>query len=148
MASKSLIKAGELFPSVMDEFFKPWNEWLGNGGAFNRMLTTPAVNVVENKDNYAISMAAPGLKKEDFKIDMEGNMLSIGCEKEETKEEKDSRHTRKEYNYTSFNRSFTIPDDIMKDKIDAVYAEGILKITLPKSEASKKATLSKHITVK
>lgn len=148
MAAKSLIKAGELFPSVMDEFFKPWNEWLSNGGAFNRLLTVPAVNVVENKEDYAISLAAPGLKKEDFKIDIEGNMLSISCEKDETREEKDARHTRKEYNYSSFNRSFTIPDEIMKDKIEAVYTDGILSIILPKSEASKKATLSKHIAVK
>jgi HSP20 family protein len=148
MASKSLIKARELFPSVMDEFFKPWNEWLGNDAMFNRMLTTPAVNVVENKEDYSISMAAPGLKKEDFKIDIEGNMLSISSEKEDTKEEKDSRHTRREYNYSSFSRSFTIPEDIMKDKIDAAYTDGILKITLPKSEASKKAMLSKHIAVK
>ncbi|MBZ5856322.1 Hsp20/alpha crystallin family protein [Flavihumibacter profundi] len=148
MPNKSLIKSGEIFPSVFDDFFKPWNDWLGNGGTFGRQLTVPAVNVIENKDDYKVTMAAPGLKKEDFKIDLEGNMLTISCEKEESKEEKDARHTRKEYNFSSFSRSFTLPDEVIKDKIDAIYEDGVLKLSLPKSEAAKKATLSKSIAVK
>jgi HSP20 family protein len=148
MSSKALSKTNEFLPSVFDDFFKPWNEWFGNGGLTARALTLPAVNIVENKDDYKISVAAPGLKKADFKIDVEGNILTISSEKEETKEEKDARHTRKEYNYSSFERSFTLPETVKQDNIDAVYEEGVLKITLPKKEDAKKAVLSKHVTVR
>ncbi|OQP52936.1 hypothetical protein A4D02_21240 [Niastella koreensis] len=68
--------------------------------------------------------------------------------KEEKKEEKDERYTRKEYNYSSFSRSFTLPEEVIKDKIEAVYEDGVLRIKLPKTEEAKKATLSKHIMVK
>lgn len=144
MSTKELSRRSESFPAFFDDFFKPWNEWFGSG----KSLTTPAVNIIENKNHYEVSVAAPGLKKDDFNIDLEENMLMISCEKEENKEEKDERFTRKEYNYTSFRRSFTLPDEVIKDKIEAVYQDGVLKITLPKTEESKKATLSKHITVK
>jgi HSP20 family protein len=71
-----------------------------------------------------VSLAAPGMKKEDFKIDVDGNMLTISSEKEETKEEKEKKFTRKEYNYSSFSRSFTLPDEVNKEKIDAKYEDG------------------------
>lgn len=140
----ALTKRNELFPSVFDDFFKPWSGWFGN----ERTMTAPAVNITENKDDYRISVAAPGLKKNDFNIDVEGNMLTISCEKEERKEEKDERYSRTEYNYSSFSRSFTLPEEVIKDKIEAVYEDGILRLTLPKTEQSKKAALSKHISVK
>jgi HSP20 family protein len=146
MSTKELTKRSELFPAFFDDFFKPWNEWAGRG----RAMTTPAVNVAENKNHFEVSVAAPGLKKSDFNIDVEGNMLTISCEKEEKKEEKDKdeRYTRKEYSYSSFTRSFTLPEDVIKDKIEAAYEDGVLRITLPKNEQAKKAGLSKHITVK
>lgn len=144
MATKSLVRTGDMFPAFLDDFFKPWNEWF-NGG---RALTVPAVNITETKDDYKISVAAPGLKKGDFNIAVEGNVLSINCEKEESKEDKDERHTRKEYNYSSFSRSFTLPDEVNKEKIEAIYEDGVLKLTLPKKEDVKKAALSKHIAVK
>ncbi|OQP48938.1 Hsp20/alpha crystallin family protein [Niastella populi] len=144
MSTRELTKRSESFPAFFDDFFKPWNEWMGMG----RALTTPAVNITENKNHFEISVAAPGLKKNDFNIDVDDNMLTISSEKEEKKEEKDERCTRKEYNYSSFTRSFTLPEDVIKDKIEAVYEDGVLRITLPKTEQAKKATLSKHITVK
>src|SRR5581483_6002150 len=106
------------------------------------------VNIAENKNHFDVSVAAPGLKKSDFNIDVEGNMLTISCEKEESKEDKDERYTRKEYNYTSFSRIFTLPEEVIKDKIEAAYEDGVLHITLPKTEQAKKTALSKHITVK
>ena len=148
MSTKSLVKPGERFPSVFDDFFKPWNEWFTNSGLSSKPLTVPAVNVVENRNEYKVSLAAPGMKKADFQIDVEGNMLTISSEKEETKEEKEKRFTRKEYNYSSFSRSFTLPDEVNKDKIDAKYEDGILKLVLPKKEEAKKAAISKHIAVK
>ena len=144
MSTKELSKRSESFPAFFDDFFKPWNEFMGMG----RALTTPAVNIAENKNNFEVTVAAPGLKKSDFNIDVEDNMLTISCEKEERKEEKDERYTRKEYNYSSFSRSFTLPEEVIKDKIEAAYEDGVLHITLPKTEQTKKAALSKHISVK
>src|SRR5438094_234434 len=146
MSTKALTKGSESYPSVFEGFFKPWNEMFGGSSmAGSRPATMPAVNINENKDEYKISVAAPGLKKDDFEIDVEGNMLTISCEKEENREEKDGRHTRREYNYSSFSRSFTLPEDVNKDRIAAAYEDGVLKLTLPKKEEAKKAALSKHI---
>lgn len=147
MSTKALVKPGETFPSVFEDLFKPWNEWFDNGGFWGKMMKMPAVNVTDNKNDYMVCLAAPGLKKEDFKIDVDGNMLTISSEKEESKEEKDSRYTRKEYNYSSFSRSFTIPDDVNKEKIDAKYEDGELRLMLPKFEEAKK-TSATHIAVK
>ena len=87
------------------------------------------------------------MKKDDFNIDVEGNLLTISAEKEERREDKDERHTRQEFNYTSFSRVFTMPDGVMRDKIDASYENGLLKLMLPKTDEAKR-TPSKHITVK
>jgi len=144
MATRELTKRSELFPAFFDDFFKSWNDFPGLG----RALTTPAVNIIENKNHFEVSVAAPGLKKSDFNIYIEDDMLTISCEKEEKNEEKDERYTRKEYNYTSFSRSFSLPEEVIKDKIEAAYENGVLRITLPKSEQVKKAALSKHIAIK
>lgn len=148
MSSKALSRKSDLLPSVFDDFFKPWNEWFGNGGRWTKELNVPAVNIEETENEFTVSVAAPGLKKNDFNIDVDGNMLTISSEKEETKEEKDARYTRKEYNYSSFSRSFTLPDDVNKEKIEARYEEGVLKLALPKKEESKKVAAAKHIAVK
>ena len=108
----------------------------------------PAVNITEGKSGYNLELAAPGLQKKDFKIDVNGNLLTISAEKEEKKEEKkDEKYTRKEYNYSSFSRSFTLPEEVQQDKIEASYDGGILKLALPKNE---KATEKNHkaITIK
>jgi HSP20 family protein len=148
MATKSLVKAGDRFPSAFDDFFKPWNEWFTNGGVLSRPLTSPAVNVVENHSEYKVNLAAPGMKKSDFEIDVEGNMLTISSEKEETKEEKEEQYTRREFSYSSFSRSFTLPEDVKQDKIEAVYEDGVLRISLPKKEDARAKSISKHIAVK
>ena len=148
MATKALTKTGEMFPTVFEDFFKPWNEWFDDRSFFGKIMKVPAVNVVETKDFFMVSLAVPGLKKNDFKIDIEGNMLTISSEKEEEKEEKDLRFTRKEFNYLSFSRSFTLPEEVKREKIEAIYEDGILKLTLPKSEEFKKVAVLKHIAVK
>jgi len=147
MGTQALAKLSERMPSVFDDFFKPWNEWFDKGGLFARTMNVPAVNITEQKDTYQVSLAAPGLKKDDFKIDVDGNMLTISSEKEETKEEKDKKFTRKEYSYSSFSRSFTLPEEINKEKIEAKYEDGVLKISLPRKEEAKKPA-AKHIAVK
>lgn len=147
MSTKELSKRIDQSPTIWDEFFKPWNDWFPNGN-FSKQGTIPAVNILDNKDQYQLSLAAPGLKKADFRIDIDGNMLTISCEKEDTKEEKNARHTRKEYNYSSFSRSFTIPEEVQKDKIEAEYDDGVLKLNLPKKEEAKKSAITRHIEVK
>lgn len=148
MLTKALTKNGGTLPAVFDDFFKPWNEWFDLGsGVFNRTLTVPAVNIMETKDDFKLSFAVPGMKKDDFHIGIEGNMLTISSEKEESHEEKEDRFTRKEYNYSSFSRSFSLPEYVVKDNIQATYTDGVLHITLPKKEEAKKS-LTKNIVVK
>ncbi len=150
MASQALGKAGTLFPSLFDDFFKPWREW-GldfNGGRSFAALTVPAVNVSEDKDAYKLQLAAPGMKKNDFRIDLDGNMLTISAETEEKKEEKGEKFSRQEYNYNSFSRSFNLPETINRDKIEAHYEDGVLKLKLPKKEEVKKTESNVHIDVK
>ncbi len=150
MSTKSIMKrtnGGDLLsPLVFNDLFKPWNEWFDTGSMW-KGLTMPAVNIAEDKNAYTVSMAAPGLKKEDFKIELEENMLTISSEKEEEKEEKEEKSTRKEYNYSSFSRSFTLPNEINKDKIEATYEGGILNLVLPKIEEAKSSSV-KQISVK
>lgn len=148
MANLALTKTTERFPALFDDFFKPWNEWFENGGSpWGRAMTIPPVNINENKGEYIVSLAAPGMKKDDFKIDVNGNMLTISSEKAETKEEKDKKFTRKEYSYSSFSRSFTLPEEVNKEKIEARYEDGVLKLFLPRKEEAKKPA-AKQIAVK
>lgn len=147
MSTLTLSKASERIPSVFDDFFRSWNECFNDGSILLNPVNMPAVNITEDGKEYKVELAAPGLKKEDFKIDIDGNMLTISSEKEVNKEEKDKEFTRKEYSYSSFSRSFTLPDEIKKDKIGAKYEDGVLKISLPRKEEAKKLSAT-HIAVK
>ena len=147
MGTQSLAKMNERMPAVFNDFFKPWNEWFDNEGIMGRTMNIPAVNITEHKDEYQVSLAVPGMKKDDFKIDVDGNLLTISCEKEMNREEKEKKFTRKEYNYSSFSRCFTLPEEINREKIDAKYEDGLLKISLPRKEEAKLIT-AKHIAVK
>jgi HSP20 family protein len=134
---KSLIRSAMLRPSVFEDMLRPMNEWLDERWPFSSHL--PAVNVKETDKAYEINLAAPGLEKTDFKIDLNGNMITISAEKEKTEEEKEDGFTRKEYNFNSFSRSFTLPEDTMADKIDANYVNGELRLMLPKKEGARKS---------
>jgi HSP20 family protein len=148
MSTRELSRRGEMLPSIFQDFFMPWDRWFDtNGGSLSRMMTMPAVNISEKPDHFEISLAAPGMKKDDFNIDVEGNMLTISAEKEEQKEDRDARHTRREFNFTSFSRSFTLPEGVVKDRIEANYENGLLRMVLPKTDEARKPA-SKHITVK
>jgi len=149
MKTKELTKRVERFPFAFDEFFRPWNEWFGGEKEFmGRMMTIPAVNIKETKDDYMVSLAVPGMKKEDFNIDLEGLILTVSCEKEEKFDEKELVFNRKEFNFFSFSRSFTLPEEVKMELIQAKYEDGVLKLTLPKKEESKKLLLKKHIDIK
>jgi len=124
----------------MDEFFdtKFWS----------RTFTMSAVNVSENTDEFRLSLAVPGMKKNDFKIDIDSNLITVSAEVEEKKEEMKEEFTREEYNYSSFTRTFTLPDEVNMEKIEAAYVNGVLEITLPKKEEAKKTVISKQVAVK
>ncbi len=95
---------------------------------------TPAVNIVEEKDSFKIEVAAPGLNKNDFHIELDNFVLTVSSIKEEKKEENNNKFTTREFNYASFNRSFTLPRTVKTDKINASHKDGILIITIPKKE--------------
>ena len=147
MSTRALSRQTSM-PTLFEDFFKPWSQWFDDGGLIRRVSSMPAVNIAENNDNYMVTLAAPGLKKEDFKIDLDGNMLTISSEKEERKEDKDEKFTRQEYSYSSFSRSFTLPEDVKQENIDASYQNGELKIVLPRKEEFKKAAVAKQIAIK
>lgn len=141
----TLIKrSNDLFPSLFDDFFG--RDWLNRDVASGS--TMPAVNLKEDENNFEVELAAPGMNKNDFKIELDNNVLTISCEKEEKREEKDEKgqYARREFNYRSFKRSFTLPNTIESDKINAKYADGILKLTIPKKEEAKKRA-SRQISI-
>jgi HSP20 family protein len=97
----------------------------------------PAVNIAETENEFQIELAAPGLKKEDFKINLDKNVLSVSTEKKAENVEEGKKFSKREYNYTSFTRSFTLPETVDHSKIDAEYADGILKLKVAKREEAK-----------
>ena len=125
-------------PTFFDRF---WNNELMDWGHSNYSSTNtslPAVNVKETNDDFVIELAAPGMEKDDFKINFKNNVLTISSEKKSEHEEKKDNYTRKEFSYQSFQRSFTVSDNVVEgDKIAAKYNNGILNITLPKREEVK-----------
>ena len=104
---------------------------------FNTGISLPKVNIKEEADAYIVEMAVPGLKKSDFNLNLENNTLSISAEIEENKEEKNEGYTRREFGYSSFKRTFTLPETVEDSKIQAKYNEGILYLHLPKKEEAK-----------
>jgi HSP20 family protein len=131
----TLVKTHFANPSYLNGFFGKdlFHEF--NTPAFSGSV--PAVNVVESTEGFRIEVAAPGLQKTDFKLNLEKNQLTISAQKEQKDEENSEKYTRKEFKYTSFQRTFTLPNSIDGDKIVANYAEGILYVALPKREEAK-----------
>lgn len=108
------------------------------GGLLDRStsLLIPDANITENDKNFSIELAAPGLEKKDFNVEVQDGVLSISAEKKEEKSEEDKNYRRREFSYNSFSRSFTLPENSMSDKIDAKYENGVLRLTLPKKEVT------------
>ncbi|GAB1857275.1 Hsp20/alpha crystallin family protein [Flavobacteriaceae bacterium MHTCC 0001] len=104
---------------------------------FNTGLSLPKVNVKETKDDYFLELAVPGLKKEDFNIDIDNELLTISAEIKVEDEKADDNYTRKEFSYSSFKKTFTLPDSIDEAKIKAKYEAGVLNVHLPKREEAK-----------
>ena len=105
----------------------------------------PAVNIKEENDKFVLELAAPGMKKDDFKINLDNYQLTISAETKDEKKEKEDNYTRREFVYSSFSRSFTLPKTIDIEKIKADYRNGVLNIVLPKKE--EEAKLTKQIKI-
>ena len=119
-----------VFPSLINEFF---NDDFGMN-FLNRSHSVPSVNSLENNDSFEIDLAVPGMKKEDFTIELNDKVLVISSETSNTMENDKMRLN--EFNFSSFQRSFIVPDSVDQDKIKANYKNGILKIKLPKRKES------------
>lgn len=135
----SIIRRNEIFPSLFDDFFSRdlWNLGASNNSSTN--TTIPAVNIRETNENFEVEMAAPGMTKNDFKVELDGTMLTISSEKnQETEQREGERYTRKEFSYQSFQRTFQLPKEVVDaDKIEAKYENGVLRLVIPKKEEAK-----------
>jgi HSP20 family protein len=101
------------------------------------MSWTPAVDIAEHDNEYLVRVELPGVNKDDVKITIESNILTVRGEKKQEKETKKENFHRVERSYGSFQRSFTLPTTVTNEKIDASYKDGVLSITLPKAEEAK-----------
>lgn len=144
----SLVKFSNQYPSLFDRFFdNDLFDW-SNRNFSNTNTTLPAVNIKESADEFEVNMAVPGFSKDDFKIELKHDLLTIASEKEIENETSDGQQfTKREYSYQSFSRSFTLPNTADSEKIGARYDNGILKVTIPKKEEAKpKAPKQIHIS--
>lgn len=101
------------------------------------VIHQPGVNVLETTDAFRLEIAAPGFDKQDFSIHVEGNQLTVGANRENATEDKQERFMRREFHYSSFKRSFNLPDSVNQNGVTAVYSNGILHVTLPKKDEAK-----------
>ena len=141
---KSLVRTnGNSFssiPSLLNDFLT--DDWF-NSSLMNwrsEGASMPAVNVKESNDDFKIEVAVPGMKRDDFKVELDNNILTISSSKEDKREEKDpdGEYTRREFSYQSFQRSFSLPESKVEGgKISAKYTDGILYVTVPKREEAK-----------
>lgn len=129
-------KDEELFPSFSSIIEDFWGKDYVK--KMETSTTMPAVNVSETEEAFEVEVAAPGFKKEEFSIKLDNNLLTISSEHKEEMESEERKITRKEFNYTKFTRSFTLPDNVDRDNIDATYTDGLLKLKLLKKELTKK----------
>lgn len=127
---------GDVFDSIINDSFL-------NDRFVNKV---PAVNIAETENEFHIELAVPGLKKEDFKINLDKNVLSVSAEKKAENVEEGKKYSKREYSYTSFVRSFTLPEVADQAKIEAEYTDGILKLNVAKKEEAKAQT--REISVK
>jgi HSP20 family protein len=143
----SLAKFNGNFPSLIDEFLGrdmdqifnfnwPVSNWMSSRVG----SSVPAVNIKEDDDKYLLEVAAPGMKKEDFKVLLEDGMLTVSTEQQQENEEKNQQgeYTKREFSYHSFSRSFRLPDSCEQEHIQARYIDGVLHLQIPKKEEAKR----------
>jgi len=119
------------FNDVLDSLLN--DSYIGN----KLVARVPAVNIAETENEFQIELAAPGLKKEDFKINLDKNVLTVSSEKKSESVDEGKKFSKREYSYSSFSRSFTLPESADHSKIEADYTDGVLKLTVTKKEEAK-----------
>ena len=128
-------------PTFFNDFFD--NDWMMKTNA-----TAPAINVVESDKDYKVEVAAPGMKKEDFNIHLgDNNELIITMEQKNENKDEHKKYLRREFDYSKFQQSFVLPDNIEKEKISASVNDGILTIELPKQAPEEKAKVNRVIEI-
>jgi HSP20 family protein len=144
----TLVKFGkEQKNNLVNPFFNDVYSLLNDSVFSEKFATrTPAVNIAETENEFEVELAAPGLNKEDFKINLEKNVLSVSAEKKTETTDENKKFSKREYSYNSFSRSFTLPQSADHTKIEADYTAGILKLIIAKKEEAK--FQSREIAVK
>ena len=129
------IRKRSYVPAYLDDFFGSdlVKSFFSDGADYN----VPAVNIKENEKSFEVELAAPGLDKKDFNITLDNDILTISSEKQDEKNEKNENFMRKEFQYTSFKRSFSLPESVNRENIKAIHKNGILIIALPKNEEAR-----------
>jgi HSP20 family protein len=150
MYNLKIMEDKTMLPTISRRTYSPFLSNLFDDDFFpvltSRTSSMPAVNIKEDEKNYTLELAIPGMDKKDLKIDINEDVLTISSEtKNESEEEKDG-YKRKEFSYSSFCRSFYIPENVNRDKIGASYKDGILNIELPKME-EEKSKITKTIKI-
>lgn len=131
----NLIKKSDFFtPSVFKDFFE--DEFFPE--RFLRRRIAPPVNVSEDNEKYLVEISAPGISKENIKVKLDGNTLTVSYDQETSDEVKEKNYHRKEFQKQSFSRSFTLPENVKSDEIKSKHEDGVLSITLPKKEVEEK----------
>jgi HSP20 family protein len=136
-------KRNALMTGFNDVFDSIFNDTFFSDRMVSRI---PAANISETADHYHVELAAPGLKKKDFKINLERNVLSISADQRLENKQEERNYTKREYTYSSFVRSFNLPESADENGIQATYVDGVLAIDIPKREEAK--TVSRQIEIK
>jgi HSP20 family protein len=134
---------GSLLPGFNDVFDSIFNDTFLSDRTVTRV---PAVNISETENHYHVELAAPGLRKEDFKLCLDRNVLDVSVEQQTENKEVQKNYSKREFSYTSFVRSFTLPESANAESIEATYPDGVLKIDIAKREEAKQ--VSRQIEIK
>lgn len=138
----ALRKTRSMIPSVMSDlldtgrFFTPDLFDLDTDLLNLASAQLPSVNIIENASDFKIELAVPGMERKDFKIEIDNGCLTISAEKRDEQKAENENYRRREFIYSSFNRSLDLPDNVIADKIDAKYENGILRMSIPKKEVT------------
>ena len=135
----TLVQKNGLLPhnSFFDDFLtRDLFDWSNRRS--NQLRSVPPVNIVETNDDFRVEMAAPGMKKNDFHVELDNDMLTIWSDLNTVEENENQQYTRREFSYYSFKRSFYLPNTVVADKIEATYRDGMLSLIIPKKEEARK----------
>lgn len=138
-----LSRSGSLLPSLVSDLFDEdllttpsLLDWDGDFRSSRLRRRGPSVNVIETDNDFQIEVAAPGMEKKDFKVEIENGTLTISSEQKKEEKEEGKNYTRREFSYNAFARSFSLPENVISEKITAEYDNGILTLSLPKKEVT------------